>query len=56
VLTGEQWDAVVGGDGDSADEYVISSGWLDVREDGLVRLVDGRLRKVTTSLANGRRA
>jgi hypothetical protein len=57
VLTDGQWQsmsaAAQGGDG--PEEYVITSGQLEIIDDGLVRVVDGRLQKVGTRISNGRR-
>ena len=54
VMSPEQWSGrVAGGDG---GEFTITSGVLEVRDDGMVRIVDARLRRVGTSISNGRRA
>lgn len=57
VLTGDQWASIKDASGpDQGGEFEITSGYLEVRGDGMVRLVDGRIRRVGTSISNGRRA
>jgi hypothetical protein len=56
VLTDSQWAAVANGAQGADDEYALASGALEILDDGLVRVVDGRIRRVGSALSNGRRA
>ncbi|WP_339124177.1 phage tail tape measure protein [Pseudonocardia sp. D17] len=57
VLTGDQWSSIQdAADGDGSNEFEITSGYLEIRGDGMARIVDGRIRRVGTSISNGRRA
>ena len=58
ILTGAQWNALAANvrGGDDGGEFVLTSGAIEILDDGLVRIVDGRVRRVLTATSNGRRA
>ncbi|MCF7550967.1 phage tail tape measure protein [Pseudonocardia sp. WMMC193] len=57
VLTGAQWNALTANvrGSDDGGEFVLTSGALEILDDGLVRIVDGRIVRVLTDSNNGRR-
>jgi hypothetical protein len=55
VLTDDQWQQIADGT-QGGDEFALTSGALEILDDGLVRVVDGRIRRVGSAISNGRRA